>query len=1421
MKFTKLLVMSALWLVGLSASAADFVTRTAPTNADIANVPEVPVEFKVGETYLLYNTSAQKFFTQGNTWGTRGCVGPKVSAVRIKVSEYMENGVWDGKTYEINDYVTPRTGNYSWYKMCMDDAGSIYTDQTTWGNRFYELVPQGGNTYRIMPNEKNEKHKSDGTKFLGRDDAVAQDFGNAWNQFTDDNERFPLSALITAEEGHHVDWQFFHAAVFDQYDKAVELKAAIEKAEAAGVNVDKWVAVYNNLDATVAELEAALAEVKAAIEDDLKNASGKNPKDASSAIVNGTFDTIGDFHGWSGTKFGAGGTTSTNAEWYQAAKGADGYQDVTGLLPGWYIAGAKGYYRAGGVDDAYKHFKAQDEQSKAVQFYVKAGENVVETNVPSPFQGAPTSSQGTDELSAKDSETGVTYFIPNTMRGAEVYMHKLGLYDNFVNVQVGDDGTLRIGVKKSGAMVSGDWAIFDDFTLTYVGANENDLWAGMAWIKLKNYPVYADAVVTKSILDAYLTVLKNDDERAAITNEAEMDAFIAKVDAAKAEVDENISLWKEYDAMVETGMATYNKVSSSTDDAVAYLGAYLVGPEDELAEYIELGWVNGNAPIVQKRRELTNDQLREELERLNDLIVAAKSVIPWGTEITELLANPDFSKAKEGWTGWGSASNNPGMPTTGGSPNICAEAYNANNFDLYQTVTDLGVGVYEVSVQAFTRIGRNDGSPHGKAWTDYQNTQGQAKMKVYIYLNDNTTNIKDVHEEPETKDFYSDTSIATIVNADGTFTGDIDWLDNNGYYSQYATNDSIFVPNTMTGAGYAFAKGKYVNSAFGAVVAKGDSLRLGVKGSTEANNWSIYDNFKMVFWGKQADKVYLALESAIADVEENQLKKNMTTDAKAAINAALAEAKASLNNEATDGEAMFNKLAALYHAKSLIIGAESQLDALAAAKDSLQQEWQNLTGDKYTNLLTGAKDLFTEVNRKLQTSDISEAEIAAYLTQLRAYLKDVQTLQKLVTAVDELDTAISDLDYEYDAMGEGWVALKDEMTLVHDVYARLTDGSMTVAEVEDLLKTIEQYKKNAAKYAELKQAIAELNDAITEFEAQGGAVDDAVFGKLNEFQADFADGVITLDQIPAKIQEIREIITNLSAPANIDLATDENPVDLTGMLKSPKFEKDGTNSTEGWTGGGNTGNDDTQKKALALEFWQTTFDLYQKLYGMPKGIYEVRAKAYYRFGGTDNDYDIWYTKERRDTANAYIYGMSLTDSVRSSVPLKLFSAGIGKTRYVEAEDPDSILWKQQSSFVLSEDNAKYGFAKGDTLWVPNSLYSGRYFLGLPENPYANSVFFRLADKGNMSIGIRQTESITNNWVVMDDFELWYYGPNSAKQPADDPSGISLVANDNMQVVRSEYFNLNGMRTLAPQKGIVIVRQTMANGNVVIKKMNLK
>ena len=53
-----------------------------------------------------------------------------------------------------------------------------------------------------------------------------------------------------------------------------------------------------------------------------------------------------------------------------------------------------------------------------------------------------------------------------------VYFHA-GLYPNSLICNVGENGKLRIGVKKT-TTISEDWTIFDNFTLTYIPEEEPD-----------------------------------------------------------------------------------------------------------------------------------------------------------------------------------------------------------------------------------------------------------------------------------------------------------------------------------------------------------------------------------------------------------------------------------------------------------------------------------------------------------------------------------------------------------------------------------------------------------------------------------------------------------------------------------------------------------------------------------------------------------------------------------------------------------------------------------------------------------------------------------------------------------------------------------------------------------------------------------
>lgn len=61
-------------------------------------------------------------------------------------------------------------------------------------------------------------------------------------------------------------------------------------------------------------------------------------------------------------------------------------------------------------------------------------------------------------------------YVPDNMEQAASYF-RMNLYPNKLVAHVGDDGILKIGLKKT-TTVTSDWTIFDNFTLQYLGAND-------------------------------------------------------------------------------------------------------------------------------------------------------------------------------------------------------------------------------------------------------------------------------------------------------------------------------------------------------------------------------------------------------------------------------------------------------------------------------------------------------------------------------------------------------------------------------------------------------------------------------------------------------------------------------------------------------------------------------------------------------------------------------------------------------------------------------------------------------------------------------------------------------------------------------------------------------------------------------------
>ncbi len=355
------------------------------------------------------------------------------------------------------------------------------------------------------------------------------------------------------------------------------------------------------------------------------------------------------------------------------------------------------------------------------------------------------------------------------------------------------------------------------------------------------------------------------------------------------------------------------------------------------------------------------------------------------------------------------------------------------------------------------------------------------------------------------------------------------------------------------------------------------------------------------------------------------------------------------------------------------------------------------------------------------------------------------------------------------------------------------DGKVMFDALAAIYSANDSASASIAVYKKLSDAASEMYVAA-EFSPAAPDVVAAAQALFAEIMDGIDNGTYKNEDIDPLLVRIAEMTTKLSIPAGE--ASDANPLDLTVVIKNPNFDKDGANSVDGWSGtsGYNFGNDDTQKSALLLEFFEKKFDMYQDIIGLPNGTYEVGVSAFCRFGNTADD----YAKFQADPSynEAWLYAIPGNDSTQMA------------TAYLKHLAADAAGDKGYSETATIE---------GTELVVPNSMVSAKNYFET-EGLYKNSVIVKVTD-GKLRIGIKKEDQIGADWVIMDNWTLKYFGENSAQTPSGDiVSSIESIDNAAAQTVKVEFFGVNGAQTSGLQKGINIVKSTMSDGSVVVKKL---
>lgn len=247
------------------------------------------------------------------------------------------------------------------------------------------------------------------------------------------------------------------------------------------------------VQAKIDEANSIIAELKKPAE----IPTDENPVDYTRYITNPTFDTIGDFTGWTdngSSGWGAGGVTGPSAEKYMSQFNT--FQDIS-VPAGTYELSVNGYHRSGSATQDWADYKAQQEalaedpnfydETLTAFLYATTSEGTYSVALPHASAGWVEGAYGLDSESQVESDI----YIPNTMNAADTYFHTPKVddqgneyypYNVSVIIKVGADQKLRIGVKRDapGSTPDGNWTIVDDFQLIAFGTESTKTVSGDA-----------------------------------------------------------------------------------------------------------------------------------------------------------------------------------------------------------------------------------------------------------------------------------------------------------------------------------------------------------------------------------------------------------------------------------------------------------------------------------------------------------------------------------------------------------------------------------------------------------------------------------------------------------------------------------------------------------------------------------------------------------------------------------------------------------------------------------------------------------------------------------------------------------------------------------------------------------------------------
>ena len=207
---------------------------------------------------------------------------------------------------------------------------------------------------------------------------------------------------------------------------------------------------------------------------------------------------------------------------------------------------------------------------------------------------------------------------------------------------------------------------------------------------------------------------------------------------------------------------------------------------------------------------------------------------------------------------------------------------------------------------------------------------------------------------------------------------------------------------------------------------------------------------------------------------------------------------------------------------------------------------------------------------------------------------------------------------------------------------------------------------------------------------------------------------------------MKKILTTvLTAIACITCMAQKQWIDVTDMyIVNPRFDNNDVKT--GWSGTSFGAYNPVEN----AEHYEKNFDTYQQLSGVAPGTYRLSLNAFYRMGGSENDYNLYKSGNYSGSQNAKLYAES--------------SVGYYET-------PIAPLASGARSSSLGG-----GIANVPNQWnreavVPNNMEAAYYWFN--NGYYQNTVDCEVGDDGGLRIGIYKYTLLGSDWTCLDNWKL--------------------------------------------------------------------